>query len=448
MRAIRQQVFYEAPMRAARPPLPDGPAGAGYFFADHGELPAGLHAARFQVMAPPGLPEGVRIALEIRRTDRPGGDFLARGEREVDAEFDARADHLLLAFHLPEPAPVELRCWASAASGHFHLRALKVKRADQGELEDWAWAHDTTSTWPLSHLDSVVIGNAGQCNASCSHCPTNKAWLQVPAGEVMPEAIFTRLVDGLAEAALPIRGPVAFGLHGESFLDRDLATRVQRVKQALPGARVVVNTNGSIFSAAVPRHREVAEAADVLAVHVESLDPARYGRLMAPLRLERTLRSVARLVEAAGPKAHLVVPVHAENLAEIPALEAWWHGLGGGGPVVALPFTNRGQTSPGVLALHLAPIPGHCRQEVTQSLVVDWDGQVLACCQDFARETDLGSLARQTVPEVLADARRRRMYRLLQDQDWAGQPHCRHCLFDDAPAVAARVAAQRVQAVA
>src|SRR5688572_14251732 len=88
-----------------RPPLAD-PAGSGYFFAERVWLPAGHHAARFQVMLPPELPLGAGLVIGIRQHD--GGQFAARRAWTIDAEFVTLADHLILEFRLEVPQEVEL----------------------------------------------------------------------------------------------------------------------------------------------------------------------------------------------------------------------------------------------------------------------------------------------------------------------------------------------------
>lgn len=416
-----------------RPP-PADPAGPGHFYREPLRLPAGRHVARFQAMLPPAPPPpgGVRLAVEILRLDGERPTSVARRAWTVDAGFDpATADHLMLEFALEAELPVLLRAWASAQAGGFRMRAVRIRRAGPGGGGAAGW-HGTDARldrWPLERIRHVTIGNSGACTASCLHCPTNKAWLEVPRGAVMSDRIFGRLVEGLATCGLPVEGPIGFGLFGDPLLDRNLAARIRRVKAALPGVPVTVSTTGAAF---VPRQEPVLEAADSIGVHVESLVPETYERLMAPLRFDAVIPRVERLVRLAGPKAVLALPVHRLNVAEVPRLEAWWRSLGGG-RVEHLPFTNRAAMTPGVPEMHLAPVAGACTQDLASDLVVDWDGRLVTCCNDFPRRGDLGSLATATLPELLADARRERLYRLLKGREWQRIEGCRTCLFD-APA--------------
>jgi pyruvate-formate lyase-activating enzyme len=424
-----------------RPPLAD-PSGPGYFFAERVRLPAGHHAARFQVMLPPEPPQGAELVIGIRRQD--GGQFAARGTWTIDAEFVTLADHLILEFRLEAPQEVELWLWASAAAGRFRLRAVKVQRADQGDAADWSGTHGQLDRWPLDRIRNVVIGNSGICTASCLHCPTNKPWLQAPRGEVMPERIFDRLLEGLAGCGLPITGAIGFGLFGDPLIDRNLASRIGRLKAALPGVPVTVSTTGAAF---VPRQAAVVEVADSIAVHVESLMPEVYERLMAPLRFATVMPRVAALLALAGRKAVLAVPVHRQNQAELAALEAWAIGLGARG-VDFQPFTNRAAMTEGVLEMHISPITGACTQDLAYDLIIDWDGRLLTCCNDFPKRSDLGSLTTAALPVLLKDQRRHLLFRQLRNRDWQQIEGCRTCLFDDPAATREAVQAARAAASA
>lgn len=366
------------------------------------------------------------MVAEIRRLDGDGRGFAARGVWPVDAALVEAADHLTLEFRLEVPRRVEIRLWASGDVAGFRLRAVKVQRAEAGLAAlDWSGTHGALDRWPLDRIRHVVIGNSGICTASCVHCPTNKPWLDVPRGEIMAPRIFDRLVEGLA--GLPITGAIGFGLFGDPLLDRALADRIGRLRAALPGVPITVSTTAAAF---VPRQAPVVAAADRIAVHVESLVPETYERLMAPLRLAAVLPRIEALVAVAGRKAVLALPVHRQNLAEVPALEAWWRGLGGG-RVDHQPFTNRAAMTPGVLGMHLSPVTGACTQDLAYDLIVDWDGRLLNCCNDFPKRSDLGSLGTASLPDLLADERRRRLFQRLRNREWQRIEGCRTCLFYD-----------------
>ncbi len=74
---------------------------------------------------------------------------------------------------------------------------------------------------------------------------------------------------------------------------------------------------------------------------------------------------------------------------------------------------------------------------------LDGDGRLLTCCNDFPKRSDLGSHATASLPELLKDERRRRLFRQLRNRDWQQIEGCRTCLFDDPQATQAAARAAR-----
>ena len=413
----------------------------GLFFSQTTSLPAGRQAARVQVMLPPDLPGAAELWVELRHAK--GGAAVTRRSWPVDGRLVEMADHLMLHYVVTHPARVEIRAGVTGAdAAGFRMRALKIKRADRGDPADWRSTHGAPATWPLDRLRNVAIGLSGACPASCIHCPTNKPWLPVPRGQVMPDHIFDRLVQGLVDAALPVTEQFALGLFGEPMLDRQIAPRLRRLKAVAPETPIVINTTGAVLG---PRQEEALHVADIVAIHIESLVPETYERIMAPLKFHRVLANIERIAGMLGPRAVLSLPVHRDNLAEMPAIEAWWRALGGGG-VHHQVFSNRLSMAKAVLDLHLSPVAGACTQDLVQDLIIDWDGRILTCCSDFAKRTNLGSLATSTLPELIADRRRQLFQQMLLNRDWQRAVVCRTCLFDDPVALQDGLAQARAAA--
>ena len=406
------------------------------FFTDRFNLAEGWYALRAHVMPPPMPPAGARLTIDIRDLDSAAS--VGRRSWAVDGRFADDADHLMLAFALAAPARLEIRVTVSGGAEGFFLRAVKVKRADRGDTQDWTSTHGQWD-WPLDRIANVIVGISGACPASCIHCPTNKDWLPVPRGQVMSDAIFDRLVQGLVDCGLPVTHTVSFGLFGEPLLDRHLAERIRRLRAAVPAPRYVINTTGAVLG---PRQEAALAEVDMVAIHLESLIPETYDRIMAPLKLARVKPQIERIVAIMGERASLSFPVHRDNVAETPAIEAWWRGLGGG-EIWHQTFSNRLTLSREVLDLHLAPVTGACTQDIAYDLPIDWDGALVTCCSDFAKRSNLGSLATATLPELIRDERRRLFLQMLKNRDWQRATVCRTCLFDDPAATREAVAAAR-----
>src|SRR6187402_68849 len=74
-------------------------------------------------------------------------------------------------------------------------------------------AHD------VAHLNSLILGTTGTCNASCIHCPTGKASTANSPRGTMPMAMFKQIIDGVVAEGVAIDSHLAFGLFGDGLVD-------------------------------------------------------------------------------------------------------------------------------------------------------------------------------------------------------------------------------------
>jgi radical SAM protein with 4Fe4S-binding SPASM domain len=421
------------------------PSGRGYFFSKRHTVDAGIFVARFQVLLPRDLPADAFVSFEVVAWLADGGHrFLARTERRCDAGLVENSDNILLMFQSDARLVIEYRCYASHDCANFHLRALKVKHADRGRLEDWSYSH-ATARWPLERLRNVIIGNSSVCNARCTHCPTSLHDNAMSGQKVMPLDLHEKLITGVRETGLPIDGQLAYGLFAEPLLDPTLMQKVMFTRAEMPGQRVVINTNGGPFNPRI--HERLVDYVTAVSVHMEAIDPDLYEQLMTPLKATRTVPRVIEIARIWGKRAKLAVPIHNRNADQFARLKDWWDSVGGG-EAIALQYSNRCSWSPASTSLLLWPTPGDCHQEVTGDLIVDHDGKVLTCCHDFTRGNEIGDLTVETVAETLSSDARRDNYVTFGRQEWNKYESCSSCLVGDVAKMREALAAQPEPAAA
>jgi pyruvate-formate lyase-activating enzyme len=399
-------------------PDPGGDGQAGVFFRySLTHIPAGRHTVRCAVQFPQ-TPQGGTLTLACRLD----GELIASVQAEADI---APADAIDFPIVLPRHGIVELTGHVTRALDRTHLRTIAVHEDDGARAPDYRFV-SPFDVWPLQSLRDIVIGTTGVCNASCPHCPTNKAMLAGRVQAPMAWDLFQRIIDQLADGFIPLEGQLAFGLFGDSLMDPQVVERARYAKRRLPQLSLVLNTNAGPFNER--RHAELAEIADCFSVHAEAVSPDIYGRLMAPLKAEGVLPKIERLAALAPGKVEIVSPMSQVNLKDYPVMRAYWAERGIG--FTPLTISNRTTDQLDFYAYALAPRPGVCRQEVAHDLIVDWDGQVLSCCQDFTRGNAVGDLAAQSLKAVLADGCRRTLYDTLAEGRWSDFDSCRNCKFD------------------
>jgi radical SAM protein with 4Fe4S-binding SPASM domain len=280
----------------------------------------------------------------------------------------------------------------------------------------------------IRFLREIIVGTTGQCNASCIHCPTNKvATAHVPRTP-MAMPLFESIVQGVVDMKLAITGQIAFGLYGDALLDPFVVERAKLVKAKLPDVLVAINTNAAAFNKA--RHGELLPYVDSITIHCESLTAETYDELMAPLRFKNVYPKYAQMIAAFPGKIRVSVPVSRKNIGELHAIKAGWLAMGAS-DVIFDPLASRCIDEHGVYdELSLSPSLIACKSELLDYLVIDSDGMVMACCQDFERIEPIGDIARDGFRAALESIERRQFAQLLDEDRHAERKTCSRCYGD------------------
>jgi MoaA/NifB/PqqE/SkfB family radical SAM enzyme len=278
-----------------------------------------------------------------------------------------------------------------------------------------------------AQLRYLNLGTTNVCNASCIHCPTNKASTDHIQRQPMTLELHRKLFLGLYELGLPIH-QIGFGLFGDSLVDPTLVERVKMARNLFPETEIVVNTNGAAFN---PRKHQVLRDANVIvSLHCESLDSDTYDDLMQPLRAKRVFPKFQSILDAFPDRVNVSVPVNRRNAGELSLIRDWFMTRGARSvtfdPLVSRCVEDR------TLFNSLAIRPGivQCGPDVLEDFIVDSDGTVLLCCQDFERVEIIGDLKQETVLEALTSARRMAVNDLLAKGEHACMNTCSKCFGD------------------
>jgi len=277
-------------------------------------------------------------------------------------------------------------------------------------------------------LDHIILGTTGTCNASCVHCPTGKGVTAHSPRQPMPMSLFRKIIDEVVANGLPVAGGISFGLFGDGLVDPFVIDRARYLRERMPNVPLSVNTNGAAYDPM--RHAELNEYVSTIALHCESLIPETYDYLMQPLRAERVHAKYPMILRDFPGKVTVSVPISRMNIAERPNILAYFYEQGAAN-VVFSSMSNRLGFDDAVFE-RLAFDPGQveCRPEIFRSLIVDCDGTVLACCQDFSRVDPVGNLASESLAETLVSQRRQSFHDQLGRGCHKEMPTCRNCRAD------------------
>jgi len=280
----------------------------------------------------------------------------------------------------------------------------------------------------VPHLNSVGIGTTGTCNASCVHCPTGKASTSNSPRGTMPMGLFRKIIDGIVEEGVAVDSHIGFGLFGDGLVDPMVVERAKYVHERLPDVVFSVNTNGAAYNSA--KHKVLFPYVTLIALHCESLTPATYDYLMTPLRAKNVFPKYEQILRDFPGKVRVSVPVSRANRDELEGIREWFMSRGAK-EVVFDPMASRCMEDRSLFdKLSLAPVRIRCDAEVARDLIVDCDGAVLTCCQDFVREHPVGNLMIETFQETMTNLARRSFAKKMADGEHDAISTCSRCFGD------------------
>lgn len=352
---------------------------------------------------------------------------LNRPQEALDAYYSAdrlRPDHADTLFHIASM----LRQFGDAASAQqLFARVLELKPERQ-DLINGAMVGSRHGGERPQWLDQVAIGTTGLCNASCVHCPTGKLSTAHAPRTPMPMPLYRKIIDEIAESGLVVAGNISFGLFGDGLVDPFVVERARYLREKLPDVVLNLNTNGAAYDPA--RHAVLNDLVSVLSLHCESLDPKVYDYLMQPLRADRVHARYPMILRDFPNKVTVAVPVSRLNVSERPAIDDYFYGLGAVS-VFFMPMSNRLANDEELFdRLSFAPVPIRCDPQIMYNLIIDCDGTVLACCNDFGREEPVGNLSEESLSETLANHRRLAFQDKLAGGCHSGISTCNRCRGD------------------
>ena len=323
------------------------------------------------------------------------------------AEAVAITNHLTGATE-PFPADVIETIVAAGASDDVaadagtvaRLRDMNVLFDDRNSAITWFAEVERTAQVARPIVDQIELTN--RCPYSCKMCPRTSS-MSRSLGD-MDFELFARICEQISGN----QQYVALHHFGESLLHRQLPDMVRHATRKNLATGLSCNPP-SLKAALAARLLDAGIASLVLSF--DSLDPASYRDIRGPAAdVDRAIANIDALVRLrdAGryPTAITVQLIHMrDNADETERFLAFCrdHGVDRG-VVVRLGRWDFSDEKTETLGSFDTPLyQGFCLRP-QQSIVVLWDGRVVACCHDYDGILVLGDLNKQSLDDVWASA--------------------------------------------
>lgn len=288
----------------------------------------------------------------------------------------------------------------------------------------------------LDFPNNIQIETTSRCNASCDFCPYPETSRTQPMG-VMEDDLFRSIVEQIAQEPVHLVQPF---LNNDPLMDRQIIPRLRLLLASCPHAKIRLTSNGALLSDEI-----IAGLSELPleTIHISSngLTPKVYAETMH-IDAFKVLRNVNRLwaaLQRRGSKTRLVVTavLLRANRREVIHQRAYWKARGvefylnplndRAGNLrqerfeTQLPFNGEANHT------QLRPMPMTSCASVFSFMGIHWNGDVIACCNDWRRANVLGNAARQSLREIWHDAPFMRMRKLSNQGRLDTLPLCGSC---------------------
>lgn len=277
----------------------------------------------------------------------------------------------------------------------------------------------------------LALETSNACNAHCVMCP--QARQTRPKG-VLKEEDHKRMLERIAEWGAPLQLITHAGM-GDPLTDKHLESRIALENRYFPNARIIVYTNAGLLDEERAK-RLLDSPLDMLSVSLNALDPSTYERVMG-ISHAQTLANLERFIElrrelrVGMQLAVSLVPTPHCSEEEMRRFEAHWRERAD--EVVMPPWIGWGGwlEDEGRPAIE-EPLP--CSY-LWKTLMVDHDGTVKMCCEDYDSRYPLGNLL-ETPPDAIFNSERViRQREAHLSGNFSNPPICRNCVESGAPAL-------------
>ncbi len=247
----------------------------------------------------------------------------------------------------------------------------------------------------------VVIENTNLCNSHCSMCPHD---VMKRKQGVMAMNLFKKIIDDCAEIGVD---HITLHNFGEPLIDKDFVSRVKYAKSK--GISYVgTSTNGALLTTAISK-QIIESGLDAINFSLDAFSKEAYQKIRVGLPYEKVMKNVKEFIDirrnlgVRKPKIIVDMIETKFNQNERANFIAEWqnsvdkvnittlHSWGGS-------FKDR--AGKGDLHSSLNKIKREPCRFLWTDMVILWNGQISACCQDYDGRLIVGDLTKNSLSEI------------------------------------------------
>lgn len=244
----------------------------------------------------------------------------------------------------------------------------------------------------------VDIGTTNFCNSECIMCPHSK----LKKMGTMDMRLYKKIIDNCAKLNIRI---ITLSFFGEPFLDKELVEKIKYAKEK--GMFVAFYSNASLLTKELAKNI-ISASLDGITISFDGYSKETYEKIRKKLKFDIVKGNILNLIETrkrmgkTNPKISLVLVELEENKNEIKQFYKEWNKKVDSINIINMRnWANDIQKEGTKESFHFnKKIKRKPCALIWQKMIVDWNGDVVLCCDDWNHSTVLGNLKKQTIEEI------------------------------------------------
>jgi radical SAM protein with 4Fe4S-binding SPASM domain len=271
----------------------------------------------------------------------------------------------------------------------------------------------------------VEIGTTNLCNAECIMCPHSK----LKKMGTMEMKLYKKIIDNCYK--LNIKS-IILSFFGEPFLDKEIIEKIKYAKEKK--IHVAFYSNASLLNEEWA-NKIINSGLDSITISFDGYSKETYEKIRKKLKFDVVKKNILNLIETrrrmkkTNPKINLVLVELEENKREIKKfyeewskkvdtinivnMRNWANSIQKEGTKESFHFNKKMKRKPCAL--------------IWQEMVVDWNGDVVLCNNDWLHSTVLGNLKKQSIEEIWKGEKLRKIREANIKGEFYKVPLCSDC---------------------